>query len=738
MKYCPVCQAKYEDGVSFCATDGEVLEEDSASLVGATLDGQYHIEALLGKGGMGAVYRARHILLGDRVAIKVLPPEMRNNAEWLRRFRREGQAARRFRHPNAVTVYDLRTTSEGLIYMVMEFVEGHTLDAELKARGRFTPQDAVRVMEPVMSVLNAAHAMGVVHRDLKPENIMIGKPGEDGQPVTKLLDLGIAKMREVAGSEAAGTTALTVAGQVLGTPFYMSPEQWGEVPGDGNMEIDGRADIYSLGCVFYELLAGKRAFGGLTLQELRREHVSQIARPLQEFVNETPEAFSRAIARAMSKERDDRQATAGELANELRAALGEAPLSSSQLNFNAAGSNAQGSPSQPSLNAGSQTAYESPEARNTNPEIISPTIMTLDAPPRPQANPNPPPLASTSLAQPPPLDATSLAQPPPSQQQQAPSYNTGYQAAQQQQQHQQQHQQQQQSAYSQPNVYNPAQPAPPQSQHQQQQSYTPQQSYGTPATLATPARSKSSMPIIAAVMGVVLLAASVGGFFLWRSMNAKTDGPQPEAGGVKPNDMPGTNKNGGSTTGPTTPANAKETVSYWLEIQGAAGGGKSARVAGIVPLASGQRFRWHFTPRENGYLYIIGPGDENKPYGFLTAKPDPASGVTSNEVKGGVDFGYPQADGTWITLDKKPGTENYTIVFSPTQLSSPSFLAAAGRPLTDAELKEWEDFKTKFKANAPVTDVINGSGVDPIVSIKIPQSKPAGEPVIFDMRIEHK
>ena len=93
--------------------------------------------------------------------------------------------------------------------------------------------------------------MGVVHRDLKPENIMIGKPGEDGQAVTKLLDLGIAKMKEIAGGEASGTTALTIAGQVLGTPFYMSPEQWGEVPNDGSVEIDGRADIYSLGVVFY-------------------------------------------------------------------------------------------------------------------------------------------------------------------------------------------------------------------------------------------------------------------------------------------------------------------------------------------------------------------------------------------------------------------------------------------------------------------------------------------------------
>src|SRR5713226_2537395 len=169
MKYCTICKAKYEDAVSFCPVDGEVLEDDPAAVVGTVLDGQYQIEAMLGKGGMGAVYQARHIMLGDRVAIKILPPERRNNAEWLRRFRREGQAARRFRHPNAVTVYDLRTANDGTIYLVMEYVEGHTLDSELKIRGRFTPAEAFTVLEPVMSVLNAAHSMGVVHRDLKPE-----------------------------------------------------------------------------------------------------------------------------------------------------------------------------------------------------------------------------------------------------------------------------------------------------------------------------------------------------------------------------------------------------------------------------------------------------------------------------------------------------------------------------------------------------------------------------------------
>src|SRR5215213_7486632 len=325
MKYCTACKAKYDDSVSFCSVDGEVLEADPASIVNTVLDGQYQMEALLGKGGMGAVYSARHILLGDRVAIKVLPPEVRTNAEWLRRFRREGQAARRFRHPNSVTVYDLRTAADGTIYMVMEYVEGHTLDAAIKTRGRFSPAEALEILTPVMSVLDTAHAMGVVHRDLKPENIMIGKPDETGKPVVKLLDLGIAKMREIAGGDNGGNTALTMAGQVLGTPYYMSPEQWGEIPRDGSVEIDGRADIYSLGLVFYEMIVGRRCFSGNTLHELRREHVTTRPKPLHEVAPDVPRAFSDVIERATAKDRGDRQATAAVFASELLAALENAP-----------------------------------------------------------------------------------------------------------------------------------------------------------------------------------------------------------------------------------------------------------------------------------------------------------------------------------------------------------------------------------------------------------------------------
>src|SRR5436190_1406419 len=372
MKYCTVCKEKFDDSVSFCPVDGEVLEGDPASIVNTVLDGQYQMEALLGKGGMGAVYAARHILLGDRVAIKVLPPEVRTNAEWLRRFRREGQAARRFRHPNAVTVYDLRTSADGTIYMVMEYVEGHTLDHELKTRGCLTAAEALDILTPIMSVLDTAHSMGVVHRDLKPENIMVGRPAEGGQPVVKLLDLGIAKMREIAGGDNGGNTALTMAGQVLGTPYYMSPEQWGEIPRDGSIEIDGRADIYSLGLVFYEMIAGRRCFSANTLHELRREHVTTKPRPLHEVVPDVPRGFSDVIERATAKDRGDRQTTAAVLAAELRAGLMTAPAAQ---------------PSDTAANLAQTVTVET--GVPTNADVNAPTILAHEASPTTAPAPRP-------------------------------------------------------------------------------------------------------------------------------------------------------------------------------------------------------------------------------------------------------------------------------------------------------------------------------------------------------------
>lgn len=679
MKYCTVCKAKYEDSVSFCPVDGEVLEDDPSSIVGTVLDGQYQIEALLGKGGMGAVYRARHILLGDRVAIKIMPPEVRSNAEWLRRFRREGQAARRFRHPNAVTVYDLRTAADGTIYMVMEYVEGNTLDAEIKRRGRFSPADAFAVLEPIMSVLNTAHSMGVVHRDLKPENIMIGKSGNADEKIVKLLDLGIAKMREIAGSDNGGTTALTMAGQVLGTPYYMSPEQWGEIPRDGSSEIDGRADIYSLGLVFYEMISGRRTCSGATLSELRREHVSVTPKPLGELVPGVSPAFSLAIARATAKDRDDRQASAGELAAELKAAVegGVAPGFEKTL------------PDIPRPDSPSAATAGIPSASHTASDVNAPTLITLDSPPTSGSlQPN------THGAQPAvPKVATDDYYPGPAPSSGANSSPTVVEAA--------------TSSVTLPHAGANASVAPP--------LVTPREERA-PSKPSGKGKSIVFAGVGLLIIGVVVLG--VGGFLGYRWYS---------------------NQPAGSATN-TTPvepaATAKSLGDYWLELYQEPPA-KHLRVAGMVPLASGQAFRFHFRFSQDGYLYIIGSGMENKPTAFLTAKPAPALGITSNRVTSS-DFSFPAGEEAWLELDKKPGTETYTVIFSPTQLTSPGFLQKepTGEPLSETERSELRSFVEKHSEPRAQTELNSKSTSEPFVEVKVPPA--ADNPIVFQIRIEHK
>jgi eukaryotic-like serine/threonine-protein kinase len=678
MKYCTTCNEKFDDSLSFCPTDGEVLEEDSSALIGNVLDGQYQIEALLGKGGMGAVYRARHILLGDRVAIKLLPPEMRSNTEWLRRFQREGQAARRFRHPNAVTVYDLRTSADGTIYLVMEYVEGNTLDAELRKRGKFTPAESVAVLDPIMGVLNAAHAMGVVHRDLKPENIMIGKASTGGEPVVKLLDLGIAKLREVAGAEKTGSTNLTIAGQMLGTPYYMSPEQWGELPADGNSEIDGRADIYSLGVVFYELITGQRPFSGVTLSELRRQHVSITSPSLHEVDAGIPEGFSRAIARAIAKDRGQRQATAGELENELRSALAAAGITPS-TSFTSAildGSVATGS--RPDAERGPLTAAERTAATMVGES--APTGIGDPATPHnvvPAAD-----IASQAATMP-----TVIASPK--------------------------------------KILEPAFSGGP----QPTMAVSSQLGGAVSQSSAQPQR-RSSLPFVAVGIVVLLLIAGAGGYavihFMGTSANSSPSGTDPSNG-----------KNG--TSGTETAAGGHEIGRYWLEVN-APNKSDAIRAGESLSMDSGQQFKFHFSPSENGYLYIIGPGNKNVPTTFLTAKPAADFGVKTNEVKSGQDFAFP-AETTkstnWLNLDKTAGTDEFTMIFSIKPLDAPAFLnSPAGHELTQDEQKQLDAVREQSKANSVGAEVVK-TGASPFVSVKVPQNA-EGTPVIFKVRLEHK
>jgi serine/threonine protein kinase len=659
MKYCTICKSKYEDSVSFCPTDGEVLEDDPSSIVGTVLDGQYKIETLLGKGGMGAVYLARHILLGDRVAIKILPQEVRTNADWLRRFRREGQAARRFRHANAVTVYDLRTAADGNIYMVMEYVEGHTLDAEIKKRGPSTAPEAFEILEPIMSVLNTAHAMGVVHRDLKPENIMIGKATTGGEPTIKLLDLGIAKMREIAGVESSGTTELTMAGQVLGTPYYMSPEQWGEPSRDGNLEIDGRADIYSLGLVFYEMITGRRPYSAATLHELRRNHVSVTPPPLFEKAPGVPRAFSDAIGRAIAKDRVDRPATAGDLAAELRAALANAPQQRVDRTV----------PDIPHVEGSTSHTYGIPGAASTKSDTNAATIVTVDSPP------TSPQLPAAAKAEP-------IVIPEPARRGAA-DMDLGSSVT------------------------------------------VPRRQPAMEIPLAQQKRGGKGLLIAGAIVLLVVLAVvGVGGIFAFSWFKSK---PSPPVATEKP------------ATGPNGPVVASsEFGRYWLETLPNELVAEPVRVAGTVPLKSGQAFKFHFEFSGNGYVYVIGPGEENQLTAFLTEKPASISGLENNQVVKGDDFSFPSGIEHWLELDKKPGSENYTIIFSSERLSTPVFLTqqATGKPLADSDRTELRDFLAQHETT-PVTELNDKDTAAPYVALKVPAAKNSG-PVIFQIRIDHK
>src|SRR6185295_2282341 len=193
-------------------------------------------------------------------------------------------------------------------------------------------------------------------------------------------------------------------------------------------------------------------------------------------------------------------------------------------------------------------------------------------------------------------------------------------------------------------------------------------------------------------------------------------------------------------TGGDLAAAPHEITRYWLEVE--AEKGVSTTTAGsVVALASGQSFKLHLSPSESGYLYIIGPGQKNVPTVFLSSRPDSKTGLKTNEVKSGLDFSFPSGK-NWITLDKNAGQETYTIIFSPELLSAPAFLAAEGvHVLTPDEQTELENFRARNKANTALTDTmadIKSSDSRPFVSVKVPQSKKEGEPVIFDLRVEHK
>jgi serine/threonine-protein kinase len=284
-------------------------------MIGETL-GSYRVIRKLGEGGMGAVYLAEHALLHRKAAVKVLLPAFSNDEEVVQRFFNEAKATNAIAHPAIVQVFDVGTLKDGRAYLIMEFLEGESLDARLKRLGRLSVADALRITIHCASALAAAHQAGIVHRDLKPENIfLIPDPQVDGGERAKVLDFGIAKLTD----DRQSGSVKTRTGSVMGTPTYMAPEQC-----RGAGEVDHRADIYALGCVLFHLLCGRPPFVGQGLGEILVAHMREPAPWARSFNPEVPPNVDAVLQRALAKAPEARFTSMTEFAAALSHASGQA------------------------------------------------------------------------------------------------------------------------------------------------------------------------------------------------------------------------------------------------------------------------------------------------------------------------------------------------------------------------------------------------------------------------------
>jgi serine/threonine-protein kinase len=277
-------------------TEGD-HDDESVELVdpylGTVLADRYRVVRKIGSGGMGSVYEAVHADLGKRVAVKILHPQFASDASVVRRFRNEGKAAGRLQHGNIVECTDFGRTRDGAPFLVMEFLEGRTVADDLAANGAMPIGRATRIAAQVCAALGAAHREGIVHRDVKPENVFL-VDRRDGADHVKVVDFGISKFD-------GQMTAATRTGQVLGSPYYMAPEQVQDAS-----KSDARTDVYAVGAVLYQMLTGRVPFVAKSFPMLVVKITTEMPPPVGVFRSDVPAELTEVVARAMAKRREDR------------------------------------------------------------------------------------------------------------------------------------------------------------------------------------------------------------------------------------------------------------------------------------------------------------------------------------------------------------------------------------------------------------------------------------------------
>jgi serine/threonine-protein kinase len=331
-----------------------VAEKSSIGLhIGLSLDGEFRIEERLGTGGMGTVYRAVQEMTERSVAIKVLHPHLCDEAMDMR-FRREAQIISRLSHPNIITVYKCGHLADGSLYIAMEYVRGRGLGSVLEPGRPMDPERALPLMVQMADALAYAHEQKVIHRDIKPENMILARAGRS--EAVKILDFGIAKIMD-------GNVTLTKTGMLFGSPPYMAPEQWRQ-----EHDIDGRADVYALGCVFYEILTGRQPFRADSVVSYMRAHLEQ---PLPPSLDAGPRlaalpAIGEIVTKCIHRDREHRFADAYALVEALKDA---------QIELDAS-RRARGRTSNP---AGEELPCSSPRAVDQQARAWAETQLAVDA-----------------------------------------------------------------------------------------------------------------------------------------------------------------------------------------------------------------------------------------------------------------------------------------------------------------------------------------------------------------------
>ena len=323
---CNVCQTPNQDNAASCVGCGRPLLADDQPevdpLIGQDIKKTFRVVRLLGEGGMGRVYEGVQQMgnVTRKVAVKTLHPYLSQDPQIVARFNRECGTVAELEHPNTIQFFDFGFTEQKQLFIAMEFLDGKSVSAVIEHEGAMEPRRVDKILRQVCGSLTEAHKKGIIHRDLKPENVQLTtRAGEED--FVKVLDFGIAARRE--GTDRKKEEKLTQQGTVLGTPPYMSPEQF------TGKELDARSDIYSLGVMAYEMLTGKLPFEAETPWEWATKHLSERPYPFEvtaPHAEQIPESMKRAIMRALAKNRDDRQPTIMAFYDDLSAAAGPAAV----------------------------------------------------------------------------------------------------------------------------------------------------------------------------------------------------------------------------------------------------------------------------------------------------------------------------------------------------------------------------------------------------------------------------